>query len=335
MRTVFIGLILLGLTLNCSRRNDVTVPGDIYVFVSQIQTSGFKRDLKVVDSLVFVADDENGITVLDVSDKTMPKVVSIKVTTRYPFGVDAFPAQQILITAEGSGDVGIYSYQRPDSLFIESTVYAQSAQNVVAHTQNDSLYIWVADRDRDFLGYRLEMTIDPWGTRIWTAYEISEIHYMLGRGMDVFHHNNYIYIAGGQWGLHILDAHNISEITRVGGIDTNGYSQSLWVEGNLAYIADAEKGLKIIDVADPVNPVLLSSIDTRDATVQVTAKDNRVFLATSQSGLYIIDTTDPAAPAIIQRYDTPNARAVEVVDNYVYLLDKYDGLIILKDSTHN
>ena len=316
----------------CARRKDITVnDNQLYSEVGRVGTPGSKRDLKVVGDLAFVADEQVGLTVVDISDRTAPQILSINKTTRFPYGVDAFPQSEILITAEGSGDVGIYNYSNPDSLINESTVYAQSANDVFACTINDSMFIWVADRDRDFLGYYLELTIDPWGNRIWSGFEISEIS-LIGVGQGCFYKDGYIYLASGQWGLHILDARNYLSIQPIGSIDTNGNSQNVYVDDNLAFIADGEKGIQIIDVTDKTNPVFLSNIDTKDSAVDLFAKDDLVFLATSQSGLYIIDVLDPLKPKIIQRFDTANASGLEVIDDYIYLIDKYDGLIILKKN---
>lgn len=328
--TTIIGILLLGiLLLGCSRRNEITVSqDDLYVFVGQVSTPGYAPGLKVIGNHVFVADEEIGITVIDISTPTTPTIVSVKETNRFPYALDAFPALQALITAEGSGDVGIYNYANPDSLLNESTVYAQSAQDVYAHVQNDSMFIWVADRDRDFLGYILELYVDEYNNRLWTGYEISEIS-MMGRGMGVYYSEGFIYIAGGQWSLHILDARDVFNIRRIGGIDTNGYSYSVHVVDNLCFLADGEKGLQIVDITDKTNPVFLANIDTKDSVLDLVAQDNLVFMATSQSGLYIVDVTVPTAPEVIQRFDTANARNVEVVGDYVYINDKYDGLYIL------
>ncbi|OQY26741.1 MAG: hypothetical protein B6244_12690 [Candidatus Cloacimonetes bacterium 4572_55] len=343
----FLTILVLSISTGCAERKNILDGGNedntSYTLVGQVQTPGFGQDLAITDTLIVVADDETGLTVISVKDKSAPFIVSSHRTTLFPFGVDLIPSERIILTAEGSGDVGVYSYQNPDTLSDISTIYAQSAQDVIFARQfvpayNDtaeSMFLFVADSRRDFLGYELLSGVDSEGNPRLNGIEIKEIH-SAGTGQGIDFVDGYIYLASGDWGLHILDARDLTDITAIGGefggIDTNGYSYSVKVHDNIAYLANGQKGLQVIDVSDKNNPILLASVDTRSAMVDLAVSDdgNLVFAAITVDGLYIFDVSNPADPKIIQRYNTPNARAVDTDGDYVYVIDRYDGLIILQ-----
>ncbi len=200
-----------------------------------------------------------------------------------------------------------------------------------------SVFIFVADRVRNFIGYYVERYVDSYGNTIWAGIEISEIS-MAGTGQGIDYVDGFIFLASGEWGLHIIDARDLLNIELIGGnfggIDTDGNALDVEVHGNYAYIADNQKGLQIIDVTDVANPIHLSNIDTADPMIDLAISEDgsRVFGATTTSGLYVFDVSDPINPQILQRHDTANARAVEADGDYVYIVDRYEGLIILKKS---
>lgn len=349
-------LTLMLLTVGCADRKDVAVTEEaqVYSLVGSVSTPGFGNDLVISDTLALVADNEIGITVISIKDPTNPYVVSSNQANRRPIGVDAYnpkiqgeALQHLIFTAEESEDVPIYNFDRPDSVFQISSAYSQWAQDVfvdalefdpsfidtsaIVLEDGRSMFLFVADRERDFLGYWMRPQRDILNNIFWFANEMSEIS-MPGTGRGVTYENGYIYIATGEGGLNILDATDLYNIILVGHVDTNGSSLDVKVSGNYAYVADDQKGLQVIDITDKNSPVIVANVDTRSGLDKLTVHENRVFAATSTAGLYIFDVTDPTNPVIIQRYDTPNARAVEVVGPYVYLIDQYDGLLILQEK---
>ncbi len=106
-------ILVLLLIAGCAKRNEITVgDGDDYSYsrVGQIQTPGQGKDLAITDTLAFCADNETGLTVVSIRDKTNPYIITPYQTLLFPFGVDLFREEQIIITAEGTGDDGVYNY---------------------------------------------------------------------------------------------------------------------------------------------------------------------------------------------------------------------------------
>ncbi|OQY26742.1 MAG: hypothetical protein B6244_12695 [Candidatus Cloacimonetes bacterium 4572_55] len=341
----FIIIPFLSLLTGCMDQKDIVYDSEVYSFVGQVETPGSGKGLAITDTLVIVADNETGLTMISIKDKTAPSIVSVHRTILFPFGVDLIPTEHVALVAEGSGNVGVYSYENPDSLFIFLTIGSESAQDVI-FTQlfvpsitdtAESMFLFIADRNSDLLGYLLRPGVDMFGNLAWSADPIGQVNSAgTGRGIDFV--DGYIYLASGEWGLHILDARDPLNIIAIGGefggMDTNGYARDVEVHGDIAYLADDQKGLQIIDISNKDSLAILANVDTRTSLIDLAVSEdgNRVFTATTTSGLYIFDVSDPTDPKVIQRYDTPNARAVETDGDYVYVIDQYDGLIILKEN---
>lgn len=127
----------------------------------------------------------------------------------------------------------------------------------------------------------------------------------------------------------------------LGSADTPYAALAVWAANGYAYVADDRSGLQIFDLPDTIpafdhdspyasNPVLVADINTSGRTKDVQIDGNYCYLADASGGLKIIDVTNPAAPVFLAAYSTPYAYGVFVTQDYIYICDRDNGLMVFE-----
>jgi hypothetical protein len=128
----------------------------------------------------------------------------------------------------------------------------------------------------------------------------------------------------------IVDISNPSSPVLNGSYDTAGNACDVSVSGNYAYIADSNNGLTILDISNPSSPVLKGSYNTTGYAQRVVVSGNYAYVAVDDN-LVIVDISNPSSPILKGRYAV-SASDVSVSDNYVYVTEGVNGIIILKTN---
>jgi hypothetical protein len=128
---------------------------------------------------------------------------------------------------------------------------------------------------------------------------------------------------------------------QLGWADTPYEALKLFAGDGYVYVADDRSGLQIFDLPDTIpaydhediyeaNPELISSVNTSGRTKDVHVVDNYCYMADGSGGLKIIDVADPNAPVFLAAYDTPYAYGVWAGQDYIYICDRDNGLMIFE-----
>lgn len=163
---------------------------------------------------------------------------------------------------------------------------------------------------------------------------------------------NFVYCADGTsglWWFNISYTHTFGQVDTflvhdprlLGWQDTPSISLSVHVANGFAYVADDRGGLQIFDLPDTIpafdsdslfaaDPVLIADINTSGRTKDVQAVGNRCYLADGSGGLKVVDITDPYNPVFLAAYTTPYAYGVWADENYIYITDRDNGLMIFE-----
>ncbi len=129
----------------------------------------------------------------------------------------------------------------------------------------------------------------------------------------------------------------------IGSMDTPYNALKLKARNGYVYVADDRSGLQIFDLPDTipafdhdslyqVSPVLVGDINTSGRTKDVHLAGNYCYLADGSGGLKVIDVTNPASPVFLDAYDTPYAYGVFATEDYIYLCDRDNGLMIFENG---
>ncbi|RKX20273.1 MAG: hypothetical protein DRP26_01985 [Candidatus Zixiibacteriota bacterium] len=156
----------------------------------------------------------------------------------------------------------------------------------------------------------------------------------------------------GLWIINISDNHTfdnpdttvklIDEPRLVGFQDTPSISLSVQVKEGFAYVADDRGGLQIFNLPDTIlafdhkdphliDPVLIANLNTSGRTKDVHLVGNYCYLADGSKGLKIVDISDPYNPVFIAAYDTPYAYGLWADEDYVYVADRDNGIMIFEN----
>jgi hypothetical protein len=125
--------------------------------------------------------------------------------------------------------------------------------------------------------------------------------------------------------------------------DTPSSALAVFAKGGYVYVADDYGGLQIFDLPDTIPafdhdapyeaiPELISSLNTSGRTKDVHVVNNYCYLADGSGGLKIIDITNPASPVFLAAYSTPYAYGVWADENYIYIADRDNGLMIFENG---
>ncbi len=322
---IFVSLIFL---TGCGTPNDpdsITGGDGGYKIVSKYKTSGFAQDVVVKDTLVYIAQGEGGLEIINSADPASPKL--------------------ILNLTEGCR-----GYSSKIAL-LDTVVYIASGAfgiTVVDVSDPFNPYMTINNRTikpgKDFCLYRNFLLTAVSEEGIWIA-EISNPSYpnpisQLGspgyvQGISCSSDSNYMLAAIGEMGLAFYD---ISELQTGTGnyplikvVDTDGYAENVCINPGMpiAYVASGKGGLAIIDYSDSLDIKLAGKFDTGGYAKEVFYQSGKVYITTELRGLQIIDVSNPSAPYRIGTIQTGYAKGVTADDHFIYVADEDEGLIII------
>jgi hypothetical protein len=154
--------------------------------------------------------------------------------------------------------------------------------------------------------------------------------------------------------LHILDVRNPSEPLEIGGFDTS-WGSSINVVDKTAYIAEWDYGLTILDVSNPSRPIKLGHFrelignyellppgaSSRQVILNVSVSEEVAYVAYNfgldhstwmqvlESGIIAIDVSDPGDPSKIDVYSKMDeTSSVYATGDLVFATDSTRGLYI-------
>ena len=270
----------------------------------------------------YIADETNGLRTVDVSDPNNPVAGQLFANTVGAYSV-ALSGADIFVSDFTSGlqKVGDGSYTPPAyaaDLFIDTSYYLYIADNAAVHQG-----VYIVD------------AIDPGNLQfkgfIATPSPAQSVFAVSGGNGA----SSYAYIAEGTNGLQIADVTQRNAPTIIGGLDTAGTANDVFVSGNYAYVADGTAGLKIIDIEDKANPTQVGSLDMSPGNANaVFVAGNLAYVAAGDQGLRIADVTDKANPVAGGFLDTDGtAYDIVITGDYAYVADGTAGLVIINVST--
>jgi hypothetical protein len=135
-------------------------------------------------------------------------------------------------------------------------------------------------------------------------------------------------------GMTILDISDPYNPLPVSFYDTYYRLKSIAVSDKYAFLAIELIGLQIVDISDPLSPVLVGGCTTNHHPQHLKVKGNFAYIA---DYLYLttIDVSDVSNPFIadtIMSTETNIARRLDLVGDYVYLAQDFQGMTVYNIS---
>ncbi len=293
-------------------------------------TAGESRDVTLSSdgSKAYVADDANGLVIVDISDPYNPTKLSSYNT--------AGNAKAVALSSDGT----------------KAYVADYSNGLVIVDISNPAHPTKLGSCDT--AGELFDVTLSSDGTKAYVAdywnglviIDISDPAHptKLGsydtaggaNGVTLSSDGTKAYVADFTYGLVIVNISNPAHPTMLSSynIPGNGYKVTLSGDGTKAYIAAGTKGLVIVDIRDPYNPIKLGSYNTDEYALDVTLSSDstKAYVADYYKGLVIVDISSSTHPRKIESFDTAGDSwgvTLSSDNSNVYIADRDHGLIIL------
>ncbi|WP_413162054.1 cadherin domain-containing protein [Capilliphycus salinus ALCB114379] len=283
---------------------------------------GSAQAVSIVGNLAYIANDREGLQILDISNPASPTLRgSIDTPGR---AKDIAVAGNFAYIADDNGSLQVIDISNPATPTIVANAPTGGEANGVAVAGN---FAYVSDNNG---GLQIIDITDP--TRPAPRGQIATP----GRAWDVAVAGNFAYVAdAGNGGLRIFNITDPDNPTAAGNVSTGANARGVSVVGNLAYVANTgNNNLSIINVSSPASPQVVGVYNTGGDAFGVSVSGDFAYVAYEADGLQIVNVSDPTNPTLEYGLDTDgNALGVSVVGNSVYLADGNGGLKVLDVQT--
>jgi len=265
----------------------------------------------------YVADNDPGVQIFDISDPANPALVGTVDTPTDAWGVTVVDTQAYIVDRyAGLYVVDISNPANPTTLGTYDT------PGIAEYVTVAGTYAYVAD---SYGGLHIIDVSDP--TNPTLAATVADIGFVEGVAVA----DGYAYAASEQVGVQMIDVSDPTNPTVVATYLTSGMTEGVTIAGSVLYVADGEAGLHMLDVSDPTNPVLLGTYDSPGYARMTVVEAGYAYLADRDGGLQVVDVSDPVNPTLVASYDTPDAAwRLAVQGDYVYIADRDGGLQVVE-----
>ncbi|UCE18825.1 MAG: hypothetical protein JSV84_00270 [Gemmatimonadota bacterium] len=324
-----ISLVLI-LVSNCGKQKDPFQPENPYRVVSTFATPGYALEVYVVDTYAYVVDDQAGVWVLDVSDPEDPSFVTTIGHDQSATNVEAvhiLEENNIALVADYDIGLLIYDVSTVDEPQLLNIAFDRDIEGTFGIDKGDTLFIFGADRHEGFKVNRYERDGGDWNWFFYNFYK--RIPFAYGDALDVVASEEFAYVANDHIGLEIIDLSLPDSAAHIKTVDTPGGARALSLWDNHIYLAAYQRGIQIIDVSIPEEAEIVGSYEDVDRVVDVCVFNTIAYMADRDEGMVALDISNPSQPTLAGWVETPYAQGIFATDNYVYLVDRDLGLVII------
>jgi len=322
---------------------------------------GTPYDIVLADNKAFIAADQGGLLIFDITNLKAPSYVGSYDTPGYAQGVDV--SGQYAYLADGPLGLKILDVANPAApQLVASKVLGQGVWNV--YKSSNYVYamggsVWAVDVSdpqnpvvvstwsiNPFEGGAAAVQVES--NRLYAlSYntfsetftfdvfegELPRLELRLGSfttngaASDFQIRGGLAYVAT-ESGLQIYDLRNPESIQMTGRQTNGSPARSVYLEGNYCYLANG-LGLQIVNVSDPRSPSTRGSAVTGRTTQRVSKSGGYAFLADA-GGLRVVNVIDPTRPIVAGQALTEGyAYEVKVAGGNAFVADLQAGLQVI------
>lgn len=321
------GLFLL---VSCGKPTDPESlkPGDIsggYKIVTILPTPGYAQDVLKKDNLLYIAQGEGGLLIVNVVDPEHPQIVSQATDGVRGYSSKIAMKDSAVYLAAGTFGVSVVNVGNPDSPYVTvSNLGMKPARDF--HILGNFIFAAVSEQGINIADISYPTQPDIRGSISTTGYAY---------GLTTSADSNYLFAACGEMGMSIYNISNFQEgygaYPQVGWCDAPGDAEAISIvdDKKIAFLACGTSGLQIFDYSDTSNIFIAGSYDSIGYAKDLIYKNGLIFMTTEIYGLQIIDVSDVTKPFLVGMVKTAFALGLEIDDKYIYLADETEGLIII------
>jgi hypothetical protein len=306
---------------------------DYMELVSTIQTVGVAQDVFLRNDTAYVADGQADLTVINVQDKYNPSLIMNIDTIDDDFarGVYISPTDTIPYAFVADTDGRIQALKIDTTFLYNASIgLDQNIQDITGMTISDTLWLFAVSSGfnrRKLAYYQIIFTPIP-------EAPIFIAHDMPADANGLWVDSSFAYVACGVAGLVIVNLEDLYGPTIQSSLDLEGSALSICVDGDYAYLACDRAGVYVVDLsADRTNPSIAARINTSGRTKDIQVAGQHAFIADGSGGLKVIDISLPDSAHFVAAYQTPYAYGIWADEDYIYICDRDEGLMIFENRT--
>jgi len=292
--------------------------------LSFVPIPGFANNVKVNGNFAYVAAGSAGLQVVDVTDRTAPKIVASLATSGNANDLRVVGNKVYL--AAGAAGLLVIDVSNPLSPTLLGSLATPDTAWDVAIAGN------LAFIAAGSSGLRIASISDPTNPTFISS-TVAAPSCALGTAKGVAVSSNFALVAAGSGGLQVVDISDPAnpQILGCAGMPS-GDARKVQVKGTTAFVAPFPDSLQIVDFSVPFNPVI---VGTTSLTLGGRLQDVAVVSALGQTlafgadvffvnGVPITDVTvpnNPVARAIIdfRQFRDDNGHGIAVDSAFVYM----------------
>jgi len=343
MRKSFLSLVLLIGFSRCPERQTPVQPVDPHAFtiVGACAVTGYAEDLAVADSaVVYIAAGQAGIEVITVANPQRPERIGFAdpIGGKNIVRVAVVPESNLLLSVESAKKVDFWDISRRNSPAWVTAHMSDRTEGIwvwgAGHTGSaDRIIIFAADRDDGLKVNGFYWGWDPFysGQTWWAIESIGLEMPVRGWPQQLVVIDSIIVMACDQVGVDLFRIVDVESqnIIHLQNVDTPGSARCVARRDTLIYVADGNQGIAVLGGDTENGFVYRRSITTPGYAQWVTIYQDHLILADGAKGVQLYDLSKPDRPRLTGRLDLPYAQVVKTDGDYLYVVDRYQGLLLL------
>jgi hypothetical protein len=257
--------------------------------VHDLDIGGPAWDVEIKDTLLFVANGEQGLAVrsrLNLWDYAQ---------VDFPDDVLGVTVDQDLayVAAATAGLFILDISNALEPVFLDDINTPGIARKVDLHHDESGILALIADTAYDLVAYDVT---DP------TYIRPKGVTYFPGQVHDLVVKDGYGLIADDSGLLQVVDVSVFPDpVEVVTSLEVAGNPVSVFLDGDLLYLGGGS-ALNIVDVSDPAQPLLLGSLEAMAGLTDILVQDGVAYCATVQ-GMAVVKVHDPANLEHVATFD--------------------------------
>jgi hypothetical protein len=269
-------------------------------------------DIRIADTLAFVASRTRGMLIYSIADPTWPYLINTYMPGVYGISKLILADSVVYMSNHGTFNiVNISNIMAPNILWTYVLQDGSQIKNILL--SNNRIFMG-ADT-----GLRIIDVSNSLNPSLLGQFETYPplLSYVKLNG-------NYAYLPA-----HSLFVVNISDTENpvlVNNMQLTSNIGKIFIDGNYAY-SFASNVLLILDLHQPDNPQLISNLSVSEPIYDIYEKDSYLYVAASayqqNSGMYVVNVSNPSSPNIVSHYNAQAweyAMRVIVRDTIAYFL---------------
>lgn len=285
-----------------------------------VDTPDFALGVSIENGYAFVADEQSGLQVVDISNPSTPMIVAsvdtpstanaVAVANGYAYIADGI-ALQVIDVSEPMAPVIVGSVDTPGNAVAVAVVNG---------------FAFVADSDKGLQVIDISNPSNP--AIVGSLGSIRDV-------VSVAVTNGYVYTSTwddvvGDYVFLVVDVSNPNAPTILSSLVSGCHMRGVSLENGYAYAACGNYGLQVIDINISTNPVIVGEVRGAFQANAVTVENGHAYIAGNSTGLTIIDINSPFTLLVTATVDTPGAaRGVALANGRAYIADGGNGLQII------